>query len=71
MTDAVRAELYHRYARMLADSEPSTLYVFIDWVTQDGRYLAAEGNFVLFSAEYLLASEDEARGLWAESAPPR
>jgi len=70
ISDAVRAELYDRYTQMLADSESLKLDDFIGWVTEDGRYLAVEGNFVSFCAEYLQADEDEARGLWAEAASP-
>jgi hypothetical protein len=70
LSDAVRAELYDRYTRMLADSESYKLDDFIRWVTQDGRYLGAAGNFVSFAADYLLANEEDARALWAEATPP-
>jgi hypothetical protein len=70
ISDAVRAELYDRYTRILADAESCKLDEFIRWVTQDGRYLCAAGNFASFCADYLQADEDEARGLWAEASPP-
>ena len=63
ISDAVRAELYDRYTRILANEDSVTVEDFTRWVTQDGRYLAAEGCFVSFAAEYLQASEKEARAL--------
>ncbi|HEV7927525.1 MAG TPA: hypothetical protein VGR14_19395 [Verrucomicrobiae bacterium] len=70
ITDAIRVELFDRYATFLAEPEKFDLNGLIEWVTKNGRYLAASGNFAMFCTDYFASTENEARALWAEASPP-